>query len=254
MRLHIAVKATAMAILLSAVTAIELAQPAAAIPTEGTLIAKARRRLNFRVGARPSRYRVGGFSRSGAGCSKDQQPAALVPPASQEGTDKSKAAVAVDKTAVERPTFFVYMPAIAAKSAQFTLQDESGKQQLHSVEFQLTGKAGIVGITLPPSAPSLQVGQKYFWQVAVACDPDEPSDVTVVSSWVERVQVATAASGDRLTVLAEQGVWQDVLTQLALQRYQAPADQAIAEDWSSLMEDAGLTQYKQAQVIQIVKN
>ncbi|MBD2120540.1 DUF928 domain-containing protein [Trichocoleus sp. FACHB-262] len=257
MRLLKEMKVGALAVLLGSIAAIELMPIATALPTQGTLMARSRR-LNFRVGVRPSwpsSYRggrVGGFSRSSASCGT-QMPAALVPPPqAQEKVATNK--MTVDKTASERPTFFVYLPSLDSQTAQFTLQNEARTKQLHNVTFKLTGKPGVVGISLPNSAPALQVGQKYFWQVAVGCDPDDPASVMVISSWVERVKLPTITANNRLAVLAERGIWQDVVTQIALQRYQNPGDRAAVEDWSALMEDAGLRQYKQAAIVQIVKN
>lgn len=253
MRLLTGLGAISLAVLISGVTVIDWIPTAAALPTQGTLMARSRR-LNFRTGVRSSRYRVGGFSRSGAVCSVTPAPTALVPPPqSQEGVGTNQ--VTVDKTASDRPTLFVYLPSLSAETAQFTLQNEAGTEQIHNTKFKLSGKPGIVGITLPNSVPALQVGQKYFWQVAVACDPDEPTNLTVISSWIERVKLPTSPdANNRLTMLAEQGIWQDVITQVAMQRYQQPSDRASAEDWASLMDDAGLPQFKQADVVQIVKN
>jgi hypothetical protein len=253
MRLFTGVKATTIALLLSTiVVGIDLAEPAVALSSQGTLVARSsRRRLGFRVGVRASRYRVGGFSRSGA-CGSNQVLTALIPPPqSQEGVSQEKAAV--DKTASDRPSFFFHLPAISPTTAQFTLQDESGAQQLYSVKFDVTGQPGVVGIALPESAPALKVGQKYLWQVSVTCDPDDTANNIIVGSWVERVQATTATGNDKVAALAEQGIWQDTLSLLAWQRYRQPNDVAAAEDWAVLMEDAGLPQFKQAAIVQIVK-
>jgi Domain of Unknown Function (DUF928) len=251
MRLLTSLQASSIAVLLCAISIAELIPPATALPSQGTLIAASRRRLRFRVGVRPSRHRVGGYSRA-ALCSNQQMLTALVPPPqSQEGV--SDKAATVDKTTAERPTFFVHLPALSPTTAQFTLQNEAGTEQLHSVKFKLTGKPGLVGITLPANAPALKVGQKYVWQVAVACDPEDASNTIVVSSWVERVKTA-GSGGAAAADLAEQGIWQDSLALLALQRYQKPSDRAVAEDWAALLEDAGLAQFKQAAIVQMVKN
>lgn len=228
-----------------------LVQSAAAAPTDGTLMALRRRRLSFRTGVRPSRFRVGGFSRGGE-CGGQQKLMAIVPPPQpQEGVSVQK--TTVDKTTAARPTFFVYLPSLPAGSAQFTLQNEAGTQELYNVDFNLTGRSGIVGITLPNSAPVLQVGQKYYWQMAVACDPDQPSKLSIISSWVERVNPPATTQTDRLSTLAAQGIWYDVLSFIALQRYQQPNDRAAAEDWANLMQDAGLPQFKQAEIVQLIK-
>jgi hypothetical protein len=253
MRLSKGIKVVSLVFALGAIAAVDLSAVATALPTDSTLVARSsRRRLNFRVGVRPSRSRVGGFSRSGA-CGKQPLLAALVPPPqSQERLPGNK--TTVDKTTSDRPTFFVHLPSLPGSTAQFTLQNEAGTKELYNVDFNLTEKQGIVGVALPTSAPALQVGQKYLWQVAVNCNPDQPSSVVIVSSWIERVQPPATTGRDRLTVLAQQGIWQDTVTLLALQRYQLPNDRTVAEDWAALMEDAGLPQFKQSAVVQIVKN
>jgi hypothetical protein len=161
---------------------------------------------------------------------------------------------AVDKTSLDHPTFFINVPSLPPTTGQFTLQNEAGTKQLYSVKFPLAGKPGIVGITIPNSVPALQVGQKYFWQVRVSCDPEDTTSNIVVSNWVERISPPANAGNDRLAALADQGIWHDAVTVLALQRYQSPQDPAVAEDWANLMEDAGLAQFKQAAIVQIVKN
>lgn len=248
MRLLTRLQASSIVALLCAISIAELIPPAVALPSHGTLVAASRRRLRFRVGVRPSRHRVGGYSRA-ALCNNQQALTALVPPPQGKEAVPDKTST-VDKTATDRPTFFVHLPALPPTTAQFTLQNEAGTEQLHSVKFKVTGKPGIVGITLPANAPALQVGQKYVWQVAVACDPEDVSNTIVVSSWVERVK----AAGKGVVDLAEQGIWQDSLALLAVQRFQKPSDRVVAEDWAALLEDAGLSQFKQAAIVQMVKN
>lgn len=249
------IKVISIAALLGAIATIDfvtLVQPASALPTQGTSMTRpGRRRLSFRTGVRPSLYRVGGFSR-GSECGKQEMLTAVVPPPqAQESLSKQKAAV--DKTTATHPTFFAYLPSLPAGTAEFTLQDETGDKELYKVEFKVTGKPGIVGISLPKSAPALQIGQKYFWQVAVTCDPNQPSKLSSISSWVERVNSPIVAKGDRISTLAEQGIWYDVVNLVALQRYQKPDDRAAADDWEALMQDAGLSQFKQSAIVQIVK-
>ncbi len=230
----------------------------AIVPVQSTtyLSRTTRRRLNFRVGVRPSRYRLGAYSRGS--CGTRQTLAALVPqPQVQERLTGNK--TTVDKTTAARPLFFVHLPTLPASTAKFTLKTEA-KQKWASFDVKLTGQAGVVGVALPASANELQVGQKYFWQLEVACDPADPSNLVTVGSWVERVpplaatNTGTARPDARLATLAEQGIWQDVLAAIAQQRYQKPSDAAIAEDWAALMDDAGLPQFRQAAIVQIIRN
>ena len=250
------IKVISIAALLGAIATVDfvtLVQPASALPTQGTSMTRpGRRRLSFRTGVRPSLYRVGGFSRSSE-CGNQQMLTAVVPPPqAQESLSAQRSAI--DKTTAEHPTFFVSLPSLPAGTAQFTLQDEAGRKELYNVNFKVTGKPGIVGISLPSSAPALQVGQKYFWQMAVACDPNQPLNRSSIGGWIERVNAPTATKDDRVSTLAAQGIWYDVVTLVALQRYQKPDDRAAAEDWEALMQDAGLSQFKQSAIVQIVKN
>jgi hypothetical protein len=267
MRLLTGIKAGLAVILLSTIATVDLSAIAAVtvessaiapVPeitqTPEILIAQARRRLRFRTGVRPSRYRVGGFSRGNCG---KQQLTALVPPAQAQEQVAANAA-SVDKTTADHPTFFAHLPELPATNAQFTLQTEAPIKQLYSVKFKTTGKPGIIGISLPKSAPALKVGQKYFWQMSVDCDVNDAADKIVLSSWVERVKPptisATTSADNRLVMLAEQGVWQDTLTALAFQRYQQPNDRNTADDWAAVMQDAGLPQFKQATIVQLIRN
>ena len=240
-------------LLLTTIAAIDLGELAMARPVPQVMPRQVvqRRRLSFRVGVRPSRFRVGGFSRA-ASCGDQQTMVALVPPPqSQEALSQRETKDPVDKTVSDRPTFFFYAPYTSAKNAQFTLQNEAGNQELYNIKFKLTGKPGIVGISLPRSGPALQVGQKYVWQVSVACSPEDVSNTVVISSWIERVS-PTAAT--QINTLAEQGIWQDAVSLLALKRFQQPGDRTTAADWSDLMEDAGLSQFKQTEIVQLVRN
>jgi hypothetical protein len=257
MQLSSTIKALTLVVLLNAIAAIELAEFAAATPYNSQPIQLARRRLNFRIGVRPSRYRVGGYSRA-ATCDSDKKLLALVPPAQpEEKVDKNKAPV--DKTIAEHPIFFVYLPTeLATGPAEFTLQTEAqtkGKFQDKNIfqkPFTLTGKAGMVGIALPQSV-SLQIGQKYLWQMTVNCNTDPKANKLVVIGWVERVKLA-AAGGDKLTTLAEAEIWQDTMSTLALRRYEQPDDRTAAEDWASLMEAAKMPEFKDTAIVQIVKD
>ena len=251
------IKALTLVVLLNAIIAIDRAELATAAPQRSQSNLIARRRLNFRIGVRPSRYRVGGYSRS-ATCDSSKALLALVPPAqSQEKVANIKAPV--DKTIAEHPTFFVYLPTeLATGTAEFTLQTEAQAQAkvkdktIYQKPFTLTGKTGMVGISLPQSVP-LQIGQKYLWKMTVDCNTDPKANKLTVIGWVERVK-PPAAGGDKLNTLAEAGIWQDTMTSLALRRYEKPDDRTTTEDWASLMEDAEMPQFKDTPIVQIVQN
>lgn len=221
--------------------------------SQGILVAG---RLGFRVRVRPSRFRVGGFARGSC------PPVSIAPvtPPTQPEEISSKEEAPVDSTASAHPTLFVNIPTeIPGATAELTLQNEAGDQQLYSTTFPLTGKPGIVGIRIPDSVPPLQVGQKYLWQVSVACNPNKPEERLFAMSWVERValdptvasQINQASLREKSALYAEAGIWQDTLSTLAELRLSNPNDQAVAQDWASLMQSVNLQDFANKPVVQI---
>ncbi|MEB3293399.1 MAG: DUF928 domain-containing protein [Synechococcales bacterium] len=213
-----------------------------------------RNRVNFRVGVKASRYRVGGFSRNSL-CGVGKETQALVPAANAPERLNVQNANGdfVEQTLSDRPTFFIYMPNGAATRAKMTVQNEARTQQLDSVSLNLGGKSGVIGIPMSATAKPLQVGQKYLWQMTVYCDIAGKMPSVTVSGWVERV-AAPALSGnlqERAAFLAEQGIWQDAVLALAQLRQQQPQNSAIAADWQDLMTSAGLPALSQAPIAQI---
>lgn len=234
---------------------------------EQTLIAS---RLRLRLGVRSSRYRLSGFRR-GAECMVGNL-VALAPPArldeiSEDLIDGVRDSIenevsAIDKTVSARPTFFVYVPQIDNPAkAQFTLQDGEGTQELYTVTFDLDGKEGIIGVTLPDDAEALVVNQPYVWQMGVDCSSeanamDEFTPDVVVDSSIERValdDMPTSSSLDTAIYYAEQGIWQDAIATLAQLRYANSNDVNVTEAWQDLLALAGLPEVADAPIVEIYK-
>jgi hypothetical protein len=230
-----------------------------------------RRRLNWRVGVRASRYTVGGFSRSGT-CSAPVQLTPFVPPVRpEERINRFKAPV--NLTTSSRPTVWVHVADIPPNTEmQFTLQDEMGDRSLYSTRFTVDQSSGLVGLRLPDSAPPLKLGNNYSWELAMTCPGEDGStstDQVSASGWLQRVnpqqlkptanfdprplalELAKAPELDKPALFAELGIWQDaVTTLLALQQTQ-PNNRDLKEDWRSLLNGAQLSQFVDAPVLNI---
>jgi Domain of Unknown Function (DUF928) len=230
-----------------------------------------RRRLNWRVGVRASRYSVGGFSRSGT-CSAPAKLTPFVPPVRpEERINRFKAPV--NLTVSSRPTVWVHVADIPPNTEmQFTLQDEMGDRDLYSTRFTLDQESGLVGLRLPDSAPPLKLGSNYAWELAMTCPGEDGStstDQVSASGWLQRVnpqqlkptatfdpsplarELAKAPELDKPALFAELGIWQDaVTTLLALQQTQ-PNNRDLQEDWRSLLNGAQLSQFVDAPVLNI---
>lgn len=214
----------------------------------------ARNRLRFRWGARSSRYRYSGFSRSGR-CLNEPVTVLAPPTRPEEITETGDAGV--DLTVSAHPMVFAYVPQTTANTrAEFTLQNEAGTEQLYEAAFNLTGQAGIVGIQIPNSVTALQPGQNYVWYLAVQCSADRSEDV-VIDSWITRTALTTPLSNDpqiRAFELANAGIWQDAVSALALLRYSNNSNASVESDWSDLITSAGLpSNFATAPIVQIVQ-
>ncbi len=218
------------------------------------LAQRRRRSLSWRVGVRSSRYRIGGFSRSG-NCANQAKMTAFVPPPRPDEQIKP-ADGAVDTTLSDRPTFWVYLTGVPKTSqVQFTLQDSgTNPRELYNTRFAVNGETGILGVRLPPSVPALKVGESYLWQMAIACDPNDPSsDRITIGSWLQRISLsqvkatpgfapqpiiqalASATEMDKPALYAELGIWQDAVTSIIALRQKQPNDQELQADWRSLL-------------------
>jgi hypothetical protein len=170
-------------------------------------------------------------------------------------------AVPVDATVAEHPAFFVYVPELdAPTTAQFTLQtdptDPLAVEELVNVRFTVSGEEGIVGIWLSDTAPSLETDRQYYWQMSVECNAEKLTENPVVSGWVRRVVLAEPlpeTAVQQVAFYAEQGIWQDALSTLAMLRYDNPNNPAFITDWRELMEAAGLEGFADQPVVQMVE-
>jgi hypothetical protein len=149
------------------------------------------------------------------------------------------------------PTFLVYVPQTSAKAAELTLvarDKDKGEKAIYQTNVNLTGTPGIVSISLPTSAPDLEMGKDYKWIVALTCQSGEPTpEDPFVEALIRRIQpdsslsqLAQAKPLDRVALYAKSGTWYDALANLAELRKAQPNDAEVASAWKELMGAAGL--------------
>lgn len=227
------------------------------------------RRLNWRVGVRPSRYRIGGFSRSG-GCASPAKLMAFVPPArSEEKVNTFKTTVEI--TLSSRPTIWVYVSAIPKNAElEFSLQDAAGNRELYNTRFMANGQTGLLGVRLPDTVPELVIGENYFWEIAMRCDPEGAStNLISTSSWVQRVapnqmqvtpafdpkslvrELARASNLDKPSIYADLGVWQDAVTAIIDLQQKQPDNQELKQDWRNLLTGAQMTEFVNVPILEV---
>lgn len=171
-------------------------------------------------------------------------------------------------TAVERPTFWFYVPYQSTSIAEieFVLNDDQDKT-LHKFPVSVPSEAGIIRFQLPATA-ALQPGKMYNWFLKVrtkssacspgdaanAATPDSATDVpdlhppVYVEGWVQYVPPAAALTSrlqpaslqQQAALYGEHGYWYDALTAIATAHQAQPSDTAIAADWAALLQQVKL--------------
>jgi hypothetical protein len=173
---------------------------------------------------------------------------ALVPAQVDENGKESVWAV----SAIDRPTFWLYVPAYtnAADSPEipieFVLQDEDGNDLYpEPLQFTVTPKPGIIEFSLPTP---LETDRQYHWYFLVDCGGTQPD---VVEGWIEwrqpsadlQRQLLPAGDREKVALYAANGFWYDALTELARLRTANPKDETLQADWESLLESIGLGEF-----------
>lgn len=172
----------------------------------------------------------------GGGTRGDQLPllTALVPPTKYGNTVSS------------HPTIFAYLPPIGVQEIFFSLQDEEGNPFYHAT-LKVSPQGGTIAITLPATAPELEMGKNYLWYLAPLVPEAilRPDNYAVVG-WIKRVEStinnrSLALSPVELaTAYANAGIWYDTLTVLASAQRAEPDNQTFATEWSNLLQQVGL--------------
>ncbi|NJR66225.1 MAG: DUF928 domain-containing protein [Leptolyngbyaceae cyanobacterium CRU_2_3] len=103
---------------------------------------------------------------------------------------------------------------------------------------------GVVGITLPDTI-TLEAEKSYQWVFMVNCEMDNPiftrgniQKVNLDTALTQ--QIARSEPLQQARLYAENGIWFDALTTLAVLRMDQPEDQTIAAAWRSLLRSVDL--------------
>lgn len=148
-------------------------------------------------------------------------------------------------TVSSRPTFLVYIPQTSAKAVELSLEDADGNG-IYQTAMNLTGTPGIISISLPTSAPELEMGKDYKWIVSMVCQTGAPEDwfaegsVRRVQADSSLIQVEQVEPLDQVALYAKSGIWFEAVANLAALRKAQPNNPEIASAWEELLEEAGL--------------
>jgi hypothetical protein len=216
----------------------------------------------------------GGGSRNDA-CKAYADLTALVPQTSQGKKEK-----VWGMTSQSHPTFWFYLPVPLERGSavQFTLVDGTGRTVYNTRLQPQPTPAGIIHISVPSTAPALQVKQAYRWGLSINCQTSSAaggrssrplSDVVSVRGMIYRTAIAedlqrriqrTPSPLARAQLYAQNGIWFEALTLLgqaglgqtkpassAPQPENAPAE--IREAWSSLLRQGNVASVLSAPLV-----
>ncbi len=146
-------------------------------------------------------------------------------------------------TASEYPTFFVGVTRYA-KNGTFILYDQAGKP-IYEMSIPLNENLGVFAINLPKTAPGLEIGKYYRWSFSVVYSPTKQG---MASGFISRIEIDRnlqekldkATPLERAALYAQNGIWFDTLSTLALIRQEEPKNETFVNEWQELLKSQGL--------------
>lgn len=151
-------------------------------------------------------------------------------------------------TTKEHPTFWFYVPyeLKSIHSAKFSLRNQA-KQTVYETPVTLTGTPGVISVSLPPTAPPLEINKWYqsYLFIDISCAPNAPLEKDSAQGWVKREALTPALKSEldqattplqRAIAYAKYGIWYEALTALADLRRTDSKD----DDWTKLLQSVGL--------------
>jgi Domain of Unknown Function (DUF928) len=177
---------------------------------------------------------------AGRGC----EPTALVPV-----TKSKNGNLLWGLTVAERPQFWFALPRKLTKqdAVEFVLKDNQGKEVYKTTSKSET-PLGLVSFTIPKTVPSLQIGKSYNWSFAISCDfqtvEDKPGTVEgsiqrIATSTNLKNQLAGATPVEQASIYAQNGIWFDALSILAVNK----RDKNSSAAWTELLRQVNLEKF-----------
>ncbi len=151
------------------------------------------------------------------------------------------------ETLEERPTFGIYVSE-PATNLTFELLDEQSQEILHQVTFDEVDGPGISLYTLPRTVPVLETNRYYRWQISLECKQFSTANIQYtdsrqadgiifrrVASDDLQTTLATIPETEKPSVLAENGLWYDMVYALLMQRQQQPETDQWNQAWQTVL-------------------
>jgi hypothetical protein len=144
----------------------------------------------------------------------------------------------VGRSTTTQPSLSWFVPASKPYRVEVTFyrQEDNGTLQEIYLHEAVENTGGIIRNTLP-TGEVLQMGQRYSWQVAIACDPDSPTYDQTFTATIDLVAppadltakiAAAQTKEEKSTLYAEAGYWYDSLREASEAQLQSLVQQLAA--------------------------
>ncbi len=164
-------------------------------------------------------------------------------------------------TAAAQPVFLFHVPEMtSANIAEFVLRD-SNDELIYESTFLVLPEGGIISTKMPQTAdmPALHSDENYQWYFSIYAEgADRANDVGVHGSirrvnqadWLAQQSVEADLSEQLMTaeplmraklLYQEANLWHDAAVTLHELRQAEPKNDAIASEWTQLLESVGIT-------------
>ena len=245
---------------------VALASPVIAQRSPDNLVTNVLRRIRSLIRSTSRSRAPTGRTRGGAGrgplCPFINIPVSALVPALHGEMAEAIATDLVFGTTIEaHPTFWFYVPYAAAEgvdTAKFMLLDAERNPVLpEPIVVSLTGTPGFVSFRLPEPY-SLEIDQLYNWYFSIVCDAKKPSRNPGVRGWVQRVaaspelavDLSQIAPAQKYVAYAQNGIWFEMVTDLAENLDRAPTDSTLQADWMAILEELDLTALQDTPIVE----
>lgn len=146
------------------------------------------------------------------------------------------------ETLQPQPTFWVFLSE-AGRTVELTLGTDGGDAPLYTATYATVPQVGISRLAAPEEALALEPDVPYRWTLSVDCPDESGQDPTTTGIVVRRSpsdeltqQLATAATEERIALLASHGLWYDTLTAVGDWRLAEPQSDGAFGAWAALLE------------------
>ena len=122
-------------------------------------------------------------------------------------------------TISRHPTFLFHLDNLPSHSLLFSLVEPDVIEPIWETKLTLT-QPGFVILKLPQDSLGLEIGQEYYWTVAILCNQKRPSQNAYARAAIKRISppakianqlVSNPDNKDKAQIYAQSGVWYDAL-------------------------------------------